>query len=301
MNRLIVAARALTARAMARIKRSPNACLPLLIVFSKDRAPQLDLFLQSFSEYVANPPLIVVMYSASTSAHHKAYEMAFQAYTGGFLKPLLEKNFQLDLIGILKNTVSQKVIFFVDDIVFIRPIDFAILGEWDSSHDGILSLRLGANITQSFNLGGIAQLQPKLLGTQKFSQDFLSWRWKGSHLDWSLPTSLDGNLFPLPEVLTIASYSEYKAPNSLEKALCQFRFLFRMNPGVCFPLSRIVNLPLNTVKTEDFKFPHLDIDPDELLTSFLHGQRLRLLGVDLDQQNSCHMPWIPKFVDSVQS
>lgn len=292
--RALTAARAIAARVGSRLVTSPTSHEPpLVLLFSKDRAIQLELFLRSYAQHMSTPLPLTVMYRASSEAHRQAYEQVFANYRASELTVVAESAFKPDLLAVLKASSARHVIFFVDDIVFIQPVDTRLLEQWDP-RDGILSLRLGRNITHSYNRGGIEQPQPASFESATLGEQPLArWRWSTGTLDWSLPTSLDGHLLPLPDLIPVIEQASFKAPNSLEGAIGQYKFLFKWRWGYCWERARIMNLPLNTVKTEDYDFPHQGLDAEQLLAAFQQGMRLDISELPLAEHNSCHMAWTP--------
>lgn len=292
--RALTAARAIAARVGSRLVTSPTSHEPpLVLLFSKDRAIQLELFLRSYAQQMSTPLPLTVMYRASSEAHRQAYEQVFANYRASELTVVAESAFKPDLLAVLKASSARHVIFFVDDIVFIQPVDTRLLEQWDP-RDGILSLRLGRNITHSYNRGGIEQPQPASFESATLGEQPLArWRWSTGTLDWSLPTSLDGHLLPLPDLIPVIEQASFKAPNSLEGAIGQYKFLFKWRWGYCWERARIMNLPLNTVKTEDYDFPHQGLDAEQLLAAFQQGMRLDISELPLAEHNSCHMAWTP--------
>ncbi|SFM98322.1 hypothetical protein [Variovorax sp. OV329] len=294
MSRAFTAARAIAARVGSRLVTSPTSHEPpLVLVFSKDRAIQLELFLRSYAQQLSTPLPLTVMYRATSEAHRQAYEEVFAGYSASELTVIAESAFKPDLLAVLRASNARHVIFFVDDIVFIHPVDTRLLEQWDA-RDGVLSLRLGRNITHSFNRGNIEQPQPPQLESATLGEQPLArWRWSTGVLDWSLPTSLDGHLLPLPDLVPVIEQASFKAPNSLEGAIGQYKFLFKWRWGYCWEQARIMNLPLNTVKTEDYDFPHQGWDAEQLLEAYQRGLRLDVSELPLSEHNSCHMAWTP--------
>lgn len=293
--RALTAAKSIAARVGSRLVTSPTSHEPpLVLVFSKDRALQLELFLRSYAQYMSTPLPLTVMYRASSDAHRQAYEEVFAGYTASELTAIAENAFKPDLLAVLRASNARHVIFFVDDIVFIHPVDTRLLEQWDA-REGILSLRLGRNITHSYNRGGIVQPQPQPFESATLGEQPLArWRWSTGALDWSLPTSLDGHLLPLPDLVPVIEQASFKAPNSLEGAIGQFKFLFKYGWGYCWERARIMNLPLNTVKTEDYDFPHQGLDVEQLLQAFQSGLRLDVSQLPIAEHDSCHMAWTPQ-------
>jgi hypothetical protein len=119
------------------------------IIFSKDRALQLDGLLRSFYLNKIGECRIIVIYSSSSNEHKKAYievidrhkkEVVFVEEFGGF-KPTLVK--------VLNFIETAKVFFLVDDIIFIEPVDFDYLSRIDTSKF-IFSLRMGNHLSNSY-------------------------------------------------------------------------------------------------------------------------------------------------------
>jgi hypothetical protein len=300
VDRLPTALRALAARWRARLSGG-GSNTPLMLVFSKDRAIQLELFLRSYAQKMSRPLPLTIMYRASSDAHRAAYEKVFAGYTASPLTVIAETRFKPDLLAVMRGAGASKVIFFVDDIVFVQPIDTDLLESWRAT-DGVLSLRLGKNIDKSFNSGNVPMPAPAgLHPVVRHGVPLLAWRWVEGQYDWSLPTSLDGHMLPLAEMIPLIAHTQFKAPNSMEGAIGQYKFLFKWNDGVCFEQARILNLPLNSVKTEDYDFPHQGWDAEELLQAFNDGLRLDVSALPLAEHDSCHMAWLPTLrkVDAV--
>ncbi|MBS0342614.1 MAG: hypothetical protein JSS56_19020 [Proteobacteria bacterium] len=282
--RALTAARAIAARVGSRLVTSPTSHEPpLVLVFSKDRAIQLELFLRSYAQHMSTPLPLSVMYRASTEAHRQAYEEVFASYRASELSVVAETAFKPDLLEVLMTSNARHVIFFVDDLAFIQPVDTRLMEQWDP-RDGILSLRLGRNITHSHHRGGIAQPQPASFeSATRGEQPLARWRWSTGTLDWALPTALDGHLLPLPDLVPVVEQASFVAPDSLEEAIGQYKFLFKWRWGYCWEQARIVNLRQGT----------MGLDAGQLLAAFQQGLRLDISELPLAGHNSCHMAWAP--------
>lgn len=279
----------------ARLNRpvGPSAGLNV-IVFSKDRAPQLDLLLRTYARHAKPQPARVnIQYSASTALHEKAYRKVIAHHHALIASAAPEAGFKPALLTLMKSSSARNVMFLVDDIVFIDDFDIDMLSHWDTRRS-IFSLRLGVNIVRSFNSRVEVQAQPPLRPTWVGDQQVLTWSWRRGELDWSLPVSLDGNVLPAAEILPVIVSQSIKGPNSLEQALGNYRFLFKFRRGTCYPTSRLVNLPMNTVKTEPgFDFPNFNVAPEYLAEQYLQGMQLCVDGQTGMTPDSCHMEWMP--------
>ncbi len=290
MKRLDVSAASLAARARSLCHTAGE--LPEVIVFSRDRAPQLEMLLDSYARQVEDTPEATVLYSTSSRAHRAAYDAVFANSAYGFARPIAEESFRADLLRVLHASRRRAVMFLVDDLVFIRPVSRFLLSNFHPALT-LVSLRLGRCIRRDFTANGASCDLPR--GHMRLSRGgerLLRWRWRSGSLSWGLPTSLDATLLPRMEILPIIEAGTFRAPNSLELDLGHYRALFKTRYGLCPEEPSVVNLPLNSVKSEDYYFPCLDISPEDLLQSFNAGQRLRL-EVDLAEHDSVHMPWVP--------
>lgn len=278
----------------ARFRPSTKAVDDLrIIIFSRDRAPQLDLLLRTYATHAKpHPRPVTIQYSASTPVHDMAYRKVAEDHRSIISEQVREVGFKPTLLNLMKG--CRNLMFLVDDIVFIGDFDVELLAGWNTERS-IFSLRLGQNIVRSFNSGVDPQPQPAFQESRVTSHRLLNWRWRSGQLDWNLPMSLDGNVLPAAEILPIVVDQPIQGPNSLEQALGHYRFLFKHRQGTCFTSSRIVNLPLNTVKVEDgFDFPNLEIAPDALVEQYLQGTRLSLDHCRGRMPDSCHMEWVPR-------
>lgn len=267
-----------------------------IVVFSRDRAPQLDLLLRTYERHAKpRPRPVVLQYCASDPLHEESYAVLIKAHRSLISRAIREDGFKSTLLDILRPGRAKNVVFLVDDIVFVDAIDLELLATWPTDRS-ILSLRLGRNIKRSYNGRVAVQRQPPFTELHIGGQPALSWDWRRGELDWALPTSLDGNVLPAAEILPIVAAGDVRGPNSLEHELGRYRFLFKGRSGVCFATSRLVNLPLNTVKVEEgFSFPNLDVEPRGLAEGYLRGLRLSVEEYSCVRPDSCHMEWIPQF------
>ncbi len=130
--------------------KSNTANLIKAIIFSKDRALQLELCLRTLTNNCADVDIadIKIIYKCSTITNIKHYKKLQQKYKNIlFLK---EKNFHKDLMHCIGD--SKFVLFIVDDNIFIRKFYLATaIDILKNNHEGIgFSLRLGKNITYHY-------------------------------------------------------------------------------------------------------------------------------------------------------
>ncbi|MBU0993971.1 MAG: hypothetical protein KJ737_15865 [Proteobacteria bacterium] len=217
------------------------------IIFSKDRPMQLDALLNSYFDLVRNCSPLHILYKCSTEGFSRAYDSLKVKYKSHQVKFHQENRFREDLLSLLNQINTKKVFFLVDDILFINEFDMSFVNDFDPEKY-VFSLRMGKNITYSFMLN--RKIKAPSLTEALQSEPHIYWEWNEGMSYWGYPLSVDGHVFSRKEVVFMISVSDFNAPNSLEIALQSFKYAFASRYGVSFPVSKIVNIPLNRVQQE---------------------------------------------------
>ena len=255
--------------------------LPNIVVFSKDRAMQLDLFLRSFARFVvgADRHVVHVLHTGSNSDFQRGYEKLAASGLSPNIRLILETNFKVDLLRCIDPAIPHTV-FFVDDDVFTRSFDFD--GESMDvfrRDDDILcySLRLHPHLT--FNYTQQREITPPAFLEHR------TFRWKGLEGDYGYPMSLDGHLFRTGDILPLLEMLDYRNPNTLEAILA------RVPPNrpkmICDEYGAIVNVPANRVQTV-FANGHAGLGADGLNAQFLAGKMIDVDPFEGVRTISCH-------------
>jgi hypothetical protein len=259
------------------------------IVFSMDRALQLEGLLASYVANVTNPAPLHVLYRASTSAHHAAYVEALSRFGDVIASVSVQKlreSFREQLLQVLGRIACSRVFFLVDDDLFVERFDLDELLAIDT-RIAVPSLRLGTNLTRSYVVQQPQPLPPlyRWTGTgagaldsatgddRATRNDLLCWRWSEGIHEWAYPLSVDGHIFGVSEIDTIARHCSFDSPNTFENSLQEFAELFLPRLGVCHRKSRMLNLPVNKVQA-DVANLHGDVHQDDLLREWQRGFRL---------------------------
>ena len=225
---------------------SGTAC----IIFSKDRAMQLYGLLDSYFRYVSNPLPLTIIYNYKDKKQKDAYLNVI----GHFKKHKPKINFISEtqsfkevLLQALLKVSKDKILFLVDDIIFINQVDFDIFKKVDA-RTHVLSLRHSPFLRKSFTTNTCHS--PPSFKKFRFSDELLEFNWFESGGEWSDPWSLDGQLLNTSEVILISKCSNFKAPNSYEISLKAFNDIVMSRKGLCFNESKAFNLPINRVQNE---------------------------------------------------
>jgi hypothetical protein len=258
-----------------------------IVVFSKDRPPQLDLLIRSILTFVKGFHSLTILYRSSDQEMSDAYNRLFAQFDEERrIRIVSESNFKSDLMLILKELPSRHVMFLVDDIVFRRSINLeeVVKDYWPWS--SIFSPRLGLNTVWCYTKNRPQRI-PQF---SSFGENKCVWRWENGEHDFAYPLSLDGHLFSTSEIRALFSLIEFKAPNSLEKSLQVFLPLFRSRLGQCHEESIIVNIPANRVQDEIPNRAESESGGRDLIDYWQLGKRISLSEVVSILPKGAHHP-----------
>jgi hypothetical protein len=261
-----------------------------LLIFSKDRACQLDLLLRSikreFAEWAGTD--IVVVYTFRTSTLGCGYDSVRAAHPE--FTYICERDVNRSFKEITLAAIGENpyIAFLVDDDVFKDPftLDSPEIRRFQDQPDIMFaSLRLDPGMDYVYTLDRPMKA-PRFDGTV--------WEWTAADADWGYPMSLDGHIFRTSEILPLLTDLSFHNPNSLEFELAQRPLA---NPlGICFDRAKIVNLPVNRVQVTAPN-RHGGDDARVLNARFLRGQQLSLDTITGVRTRSAHqelpLSWEP--------
>ena len=167
-----------------------------IIIFSKDRACQLQALLRSLEEKLKIEYTVTVLYTETSDLFKSAYEKLFLRDFKN-TSYILESDFESDLKNILFLRKTKFMMFLVDDIIIKDVVEYDDVFKKFEEDKSImsLSLRLGKNINYCYN-------KNKYCSIPKFIDDkYNIWKWREEPAgDWSYPMSVDGNIFRREEI-----------------------------------------------------------------------------------------------------
>lgn len=249
---------------------NPNSGI-MSIVFSKDRAMQLHAFLASYCENVANYASMIVLYKASNNAHLDSYQELMKLFGD---KPVIfieEKNFKNQLIQVIEEATEGKICFYVDDMIFTHKFDYDLLKQVNP-YKTILSLTRGRDLTHSTVLSKTLTL-PDFTSLNNGLLQF-SWNDIKEYSDWSYPLGVSGYMFAKNEILSICKTISFKAPNSLESSMQQFKPVFIQRMGLCTENAITACVHANLTQTEGSNPVFSDFSIEELLDKWNKGYQI---------------------------
>jgi hypothetical protein len=265
-----------------------------LVVFSFDRPMQLYAFLESTDRYITGLEKKIVIYRTSDRLFEEAYkEVAhtFPSYKFVQQKATARKNDFKDLvIASVLSTPSEYIIFGVDDIIVKDHVELDMCVDMLEKTGAYgFYLRLGKNITRCYMSATDSGIPP----LTNVAEDCFSWIFAEGRADWAYPNTVDMTVFK-KDYIKNALFLDYHSPNTFEGIwACHADVSQR---GLCFGISKIVNLPLNSVQ-KDWENPHMhSYTAHDLLKFFNEGYRIDTKNIASLQHNSPHVAYVPKLV-----
>ena len=263
-----------------------------IVVFSKDRAAQLDLCLKSIYKNMNSlfkSFKVYVIYTSSSEEFENAYKkLPGEWYSRApWMCFMPEKKY-----GGFKNTLEscmkrweQHVLFFTDDDIVYRKFEHKYE---EIANDKLfcISFRLGVNTFVQDQYTNSNCLIPDEVITG--DELIRPWNWKSQRKDtnFAYPFSVDGHMFTSDLAKKIINNTpKYYNPNSLEgKAQHYIQEDVQSLPDemACFEKSFVINTPLNRVQEtcHNGAGKFFGSTPEELNKRFIAGDRLTLEGMD---------------------
>lgn len=246
-----------------------------IIIFSFNRAIQLDALLASLTHYWESPDyLLDVVYNTSSESFEKGYQILKDKHANNDrisfhkegkndynygLKEILnpfnlkrlrkypylrnpKTNFRQLTISLMKKSKADNVVFLTDDSVFVQPVNIPNnIFEWiaDKPTSKQFSLRIGEGMNE----------QPSQ-GITK-SNGLLSWNVNDcpKDINWGYQFSVDGHIYNKTCIIKLFSLYMFCNPNSLEGYICNMvRRKGWFNEAKSFSETRLLSFPINMVQ-----------------------------------------------------
>lgn len=219
------------------------------IIFSKDRAMQLDGFLASYFENVENYSEIKVLYHVSNEAHKKSYLDLQKIYENFPVKFIQETNFRANLIDALEKSSEDRLIFYVDDMLFSQKIDYSWLKDIDPLNN-IVCLSRGKDL----NYSTVLAKKLEVPSFNKITENLYQFKWNeiSEFSDWTYPIGVSGYMFSRLEIMAMIKATNFKAPNSLEHNLQMFLPYFTKRGGISLENVATPCVHTNLTQTEGY-------------------------------------------------
>lgn len=250
------------------------------VVFSKNRACQLDLLLTSLEKNGRGMFDVHVLYRATTADHQAAYQLCRDRFS--------DVHFQFDDASPARLAADLLAgadieCFFTDDSVLYRPL----LDPFPPTvGEGVLcvSLRLGRNTTWCYPHG-----REQKLPDFDSPADLLRWNWTRADGDFGYPASVDGHLFRGPSLHSALFNCPSAAnPNQMEEYLVKYFKYDERKMMASYEHSCLVGLPLNVVTDTHRNRNAGTWDSDDLAARYLDGWRIDLDALNFTDVRGAH-------------
>ncbi|MCX6135379.1 MAG: glycosyltransferase [Ignavibacteriales bacterium] len=244
------------------------------IVFSKDRAMQLECMLNSLFVCCEDPSALAVkvLYATSGPLHLKQYQRLMKDYESvEFVRETLFKTDLLSMIG-----SYDAVMFLVDDNVFIRRFSTNTAVENLRRNPDALgfSLRLSTN-TQYCYMVNKPQSVPDRF---ECAPGILKYQWTQAELDFGYPLELSSSIYRSADLLPLLGELQFKNPNTLEMSLDAWKLSFSKRQSFLLSFQHSVAFcnPINKVQTvyNNRSGALAGYGTDTLAALFEHGYRI---------------------------
>ena len=267
------------------------------IIYSKDRACQLDLLLRSIDKFADGKIGCTVLCKTSNSDFVEGYKkLSKNKYR--CLKSLIpEMNYRYDTLLLIKDNQSELFGFFTDDTVLYRPFEIDTDEIYQTMKDNkcySFSLRSGLNITEQCHYRQEGYIKPEYIYNK---DNLLIWdTTKHSYgTNNGRPMSIDGNFFTYEELYKTLTKYDFKCPRTLDGI---DTFYIRPNM-MSFKESIAVNLPVNlsadgNIPDNFSHFYHFSLE--SLNKQFLEGKVIDLDNLDFSNIHMSHHELEFKFI-----
>jgi hypothetical protein len=254
-----------------------------IVIFSKDRAAQLDLLIQSIYKFVFDPNIFVI-YKHSEKKYQAAYDILFKKYIDViFIREICIKDELIDLTYSLDGATC----LCTDDSVFFRELPNINYEQLLIDNDcNSFSTRSGLNTSQQCHWKPIFQKPINNLSTDV---NFLKWKWAEHDYstDYGRPMSIDGNIFLSSKLYKILKETTWDNPRNLDAIMhADFgEYIMSCNHSV------LTCIPWNLVApgyADNYGLFHKHHQSD-INNNYLNGQTIQLDKLDFSNVYSSHI------------
>jgi len=244
------------------------------LIWTKDRAMQVDLLLRSIHDMFPQVHKVWVRYDYSSANYEKSYIRLIQKKYGINIEYIHKTTCEPDTKYILTQINNDKVPYIlccVDDDVFIRPInDMDSLISCFEEEVTAISLRLSEDITYNYCQNKPCSL-PLFLPCK---QDFLKWDWKkcDNLSDWGYPAAIDSHIYRTQWFKNIFLNCKFGIPTDMESVMHNDKYTLFKSFLVSGRKSYMLNIPMNRIQTEWLGNRHGNLSPELLNEKFLKGE-----------------------------
>lgn len=290
------------------------------IVFSKDRAMQLDATLKSFYLNCLDPQQVrlKVLYSASSELALNQYKKLQTEIPG--VDFILQGDFKADLcsmlgipaswwqriaikLGIFRKIASPYIIFLVDDNIFVRNFQLSdIINALKKEKKSLgFAMQLGVNLNYCYPL----DIQIKFPLHEYVFGDIIKYRWVEAGPGLNYPLEVSSSVYRWKEIAPMVAWLGFSSPNTLESQMvAKSGSHRRSHPDLlCYKQSVTFCNPINKVQSiyNNRSGGNLKYSSDTLAHLYENGVRINTVAYQGLKPISCHQEAELFFVDNKET
>lgn len=213
-----------------------------LIIFSKDRACQLDSLLRSIKEKMKFEYSISVLFDYSNEEYKYGYDILIKRH--GSVSFVKETNFYDDTLSVSLNEKYTCFLWLVDDCIMKNEfIHDSTLERFLNDDDiGVYNLRLTPTVSFMTDWDDdVARSFPE------FGSDN-TWEWrKAIDTDWSYPMTMDGHMYKTKDMIPYLNSLTFGPPPSMDSTMHQKPLNHPLM--ICNSQQKILGIVPNRVQT----------------------------------------------------
>jgi len=229
----------------------PVAKSVVCLIYSKDRAMQLEAVIESFFANCINCVDVQVLYKTSNSSHQRQYDQLRERFRN--VKFHKEYDFRGQTISILNS--YQYFLLVVDDTLFVNKFSLCDVLQCLKDNRNVIgfSLRLGRNINYCYPKS-TSQVAPvfetlDIAGFQ-LEQEILGYDWTRAEYDFGYPFEISSSVYAIQTLMPLLKKVDFHNPNTLEGVLANSanRFGQCKKQLLCYGQSVAFCVPVNLVQ-----------------------------------------------------
>jgi len=218
------------------------------LIFSKDRACQLELLLRSIKDNFKELTDITILYLPTNNDYEKGYDKLKEEYKD--INWVFESAFVSQTKEIVNGFDKQFFLNFVDDEVVIRdtPIDNMLKALKADSKIHCGSLRLDPNMNYCYTANLPMEIPKDLIYNSQLQLYRWNWNLGDKRVDWYYPSCINSHVYLLSFAKWFINNIDFDCVNNLEGMLNNQRKKFRPDM-ICLPKSKTINIANNLIQT----------------------------------------------------
>lgn len=236
-----------------------------MLIFSKDRACQLDLLLRSMIDNFKVSYAATIIYTYTSDFYKDGYGILMREYPD--FRFVREISFKADVLRSLKGDFKYLTTLCDDCVVYKRLERTKEFDVFDANVNILaLNYRLGPNLRVIYQ-GDMETPLPR------FTKDHV-WNWqKAKTREWKYSMALAGQFYRMADMVDYLPRLNFDCPTYIETRMMQSKINKPLQ--ICFPESKIFALEINRVQDRSLTNRHGNVSVKYLNKLWLDGMRIR--------------------------